>query len=397
MSVLQIQDSRERALVRVADAALAVAAGLARPFVQRQPASPPQRILLLRIERIGDLVMTLDAIRDVRALAPDAEIDLVVGSWNQPLAAAIPAVDRVVLLDAAWLAREGQGLGLPSLLRSAWRWRDRRYDLAINFEPDIRSNLVAAASGAARTVGWKSGGGGPVLDIALDYDTPAHTSSNARQLVRDAFGRTPPVSTQPLLALPDAAVAEAATILGEGVSRPLVGVHVNGGRAIKQWKPRQFAEVVATVADSVGGTIVATGSPADRPLIAELQSALAPHTVIDASRASDLVVTAAILSRLDLFITGDTGPMHVASAVGTPVVAIFGPSDPIRYATRGEFDRVVRIDLPCSPCNRIRRPPSRCVGHTPDCLTGVSSEAVIEAALSVLGKTTTVAQRIGLL
>src|SRR6186713_2774964 len=169
MSVLQIQDSRERAVVRVADAALAVAAGLARPFVRRRPASPPCRILLLRLERIGDLVMTLDAIRDVRALAPEAEIDLVVGSWNHPLAVAIPVVDRVVSLDAAWLAREGRGLGLPSLLRSAWRWRDRRYDLAINFEPDVRSNLVAAASGAARTVGWKSGGGGPMLDIALEY------------------------------------------------------------------------------------------------------------------------------------------------------------------------------------------------------------------------------------
>jgi ADP-heptose:LPS heptosyltransferase len=378
--------------VRVADAALAVAAGLTRSFVQRPPASPPRRILLLRIERIGDLVMTLDAIRDVRALAPDAEIDLVVGSWNHALAAAIPVVDRVVSLDAAWLAREGQGLGVASLLRSAWSWRDRRYDLAINFEPDVRSNLLAAASGAARTVGWKSGGGGPVLDIALDYDTTAHTSSNARRLVRDAFSRTAPVSTQPLLALPDAAIAAAGTILAEGVGRRLIGVHVNGGRAIKQWEPKRFAEVAATVADSVGGTIVATGSPADRPLIAALQSALGPRSVIDASRASDLLVSAAILSRLDVFITGDTGPMHVASAVGTPVVAIFGPSDPVRYATRGDFDRVVRVDLPCSPCNRIRRPPSRCVGHTPDCLTGVSSEAVIEAALSVLGKTPAVAQ-----
>lgn len=393
MSVLQIQDSRERAVVRVADAALAVAAGLARPFVRRAPASPPRRVLLLRIERIGDLVMTLDAIRDVRALAPDAEIDLVVGSWNQPLAVAIPGVDHVVSLDAAWLAREGQGLRLPSLLRSAWQWSDRRYDLAINFEPDVRSNLVAAVSGAARTVGWKSGGGGPVLDVALDYDTTAHTSSNARRLVREAFGRTPPVSTLPLLALPEGAVAAAATILPEGVSRPLVGVHVNGGRAIKQWEPRRFAEVAATVADSAGGTIVATGSPADRPLIAELQTALSPRTVIDASRASDLLVAAAILSRLDVFITGDTGPMHLASAVGTPVVAIFGPSDPIRYATRGDFDRVVRIDLPCSPCNRIRRPPSRCVGHTPDCLAGVSSGAVIEAALSLLATTAAVAQR----
>ena len=286
MSVLQIQDSRERAVVRVADAALAVAAGLARPFVQRPPASPPRRILLLRIERIGDLVMTLDAIRDVRALAPDAEIDLVVGSWNHPLATAIPVVDRVVSLDAAWLAREGQGLGAPVSpalglglarppLRSRHQLRTRRPQQPASPPP----------AGPLERSGWKSGGGGPVLDIALDYDTTAHTSSNARRLVRDAFGRTPPVSTQPLLALPDAAVAAAATILREGVSRPLVGVHVNGGRAIKQWEPRRFAEVAATVADSGGGTIVATGSPADRPLIAELQSALAPRVVIDASRA----------------------------------------------------------------------------------------------------------------
>ncbi len=398
MSVLQIQDSRERTIVRVADAALAVAAGLKRPFVQRPPASPPRRILLLRIERIGDLVMSLDAIRDVRALAPDAEIDLVVGSWNHALAAAIPVVDRVVSLDAAWLAREGQGLGVTSLLRSAWGWRDRRYDLAINFEPDVRSNLHCRcqrgrSNGRLEERRRRAGTG---HRARLRHDS-AHQQQ--RQAARPRRVRPNPSGLDP-------APARAPRRRGrrgrrrssrEGVSRPLVGVHVNGGRAIKQWEPRRFAEVAATVADSVGGTIVATGSPADRPLIAELQSALAPRSVIDASRASDLLVAAAILSRLDVFITGDTGPMHVASAVGTPVVAIFGPSDPVRYATRGDFDRVVRIDLPCSPCNRIRRPPSRCVGHTPDCLTGVSSEAVIEAALSVLGKTTAVAQRSRLL
>ena len=76
--------------------------------------------------------------------------------------------------------------------------------------------------------------------------------------------------------------------------------------------------------------------------------------------------------------------MHLAAAVGTPVVAIFGPSDPARYATSGPDDRIVRVDLPCSPCNRIRRPPSRCVGHTPDCLVHVSADAVHAAAVSVL-------------
>jgi ADP-heptose:LPS heptosyltransferase len=106
--------------------------------------------------------------------------------------------------------------------------------------------------------------------------------------------------------------------------------------------------------------------------------------VIDLSGEVDLPALAALLARLDLLITGDTGPMHLAGAVGTPVVAIFGPSDPKRYALRGRYDQVVRVDLPCSPCNRIRRPPARCVGHTPDCLALVPAAPVVEAAIGTL-------------
>jgi hypothetical protein len=93
---------------------------------------------------------------------------------------------------------------------------------------------------------------------------------------------------------------------------------------------------------------------------------------------------AALLAQLDVFVTGDTGPMHLAAAVGAPVVAVFGPSNPDRYAPRDPIHRIVRIDLPCSPCNRIRLPPERCAGHIPDCLTGIDVEMVYQAVESVL-------------
>jgi ADP-heptose:LPS heptosyltransferase len=382
--VLQIQDARERALVRTADAALAIASTLRRPFAGRRRVADPKRILLLRLERIGDLVMALDAIRDVRALAPGAQIDLVVGSWNAALAGAVPGIDRVETLDARWLTREGGGLGMASLLRAARRWGPRRYDLAINFEPDIRSNLMAAAAGAARTAGWASAGGGPLLDIALDYDASAHTADNARRLVTSVFERTAPLAPTPLVAIPEAAAAAAAALLRPVHGRPIVGIHVSGGRAIKQWPPERFAAVAARLADARGAAIVSTGAPGDRTLVSALRTALQPRPVIDASSASGLLEAAAVLARLDLLVTGDTGPMHLAWAVGTPVVAVFGPSDPARYAPRGPFDRVVRLELPCSPCNRIRRPPERCVGHTPDCLAGLAADAVFDAATAVL-------------
>jgi ADP-heptose:LPS heptosyltransferase len=78
--------------------------------------------------------------------------------------------------------------------------------------------------------------------------------------------------------------------------------------------------------------------------------------------------------------------MHLAAAVGTPVVAVFGPSDPTRYVPSDPDHRIVRIDLPCSPCNRIRLPPARCVGHTPDCLEGIDADRVYRAALDAIAR-----------
>jgi ADP-heptose:LPS heptosyltransferase len=110
-----------------------------------------------------------------------------------------------------------------------------------------------------------------------------------------------------------------------------------------------------------------------------VKAPLNPQSLLDLAGRADVPVLASVIARLDLLLTVDTGPMHLASATGTPVVAIFGPSDPARYAPIGPRDRVVRVDLPCSPCNRIRQPPARCVGHTPDCLMGVSVADVLSA------------------
>jgi lipopolysaccharide heptosyltransferase II len=383
MSRLHIYDRRERALVAAADRMLALGAAVARPFRGRRAPIAPRRILLLRLERIGDLLMVLPAIADVQALAPEAQIDLVVGSWNADLARSIDPVRRVQALDASWLAREGHGLSLLSLIRAARSWHSVQYDLAINFEPDVRSNLLLAASGAAWTAGYRSGGGGALLDVALDYETGAHTTDNARRLVSTIFGRTPPPRDAPAFIVPSEAHDNASRLLA-GARGPLIGVHISGGRAIKQWPPERFADVARRLVETLDATIVLTGSGDDRSLVDSVSRILPAEHVIDVAGHLDLLTLAAVLERLDLLITGDTGPMHLAVGVNTPVVAVFGPSAPVRYAPRGPSDRVVRVDLPCSPCNRIRLPPARCVGHTPDCLASISADRVFTAALSVL-------------
>jgi ADP-heptose:LPS heptosyltransferase len=241
---------------------------------------------------------------------------------------------------------------------------------------------MLAASGARWTAGYRSGGGGPLLDVALDFDTAAHTTENARRLVAAVFDTAVPSEQPPTLVVPSDAHENASRLLADA-GHPLIGMHVSGGRAIKQWPPERFALVARAIVDDSGATIVLTGAAGDRPMAEIVKAALPRDHVRDVVGHVDLLTLAGIIERMDLLVTGDTGPMHVAGAVGTPVVAIFGPSDPARYAPRGPLDHVVRVDLPCSPCNRIRRPPRRCVGHTPDCLESVSVTAVVTAALTV--------------
>jgi ADP-heptose:LPS heptosyltransferase len=380
---LQIADRRERLMVGVADLVLAPLGWVRR----RRDTAAPQRILLLRLERIGDLLMTLEAIRDVRTYWPDAEIDIAVGSWNAPLARLLTDVNRVETADVPWLAREGHAPSWPALMAQAREWRARRYDLVVNFEPDIRSNVLAWLTGAAARVGYSSGGGGALLTDARGYEPVEHVALNARRLAARAAGRTPATPDNsdrwPRLMPPPDAVDRARTVLGTN-RRPLVGMHVSGGRQSKQWHVDRFAAAARQLARDHGATIVLTGAAADRALVDLARSALRDVPFVDASSALDLPTLAALLAELDLLVTSDTGPMHLAAAKGTPVVALFGPSDPRRYGPLVVPSRVLRVDLWCSPCGRVRLPPARCRGHVPDCMDGISVEAVVSAAAELL-------------
>src|SRR5678816_2979883 len=186
MAGLQIYNARERALVAAADLAL-TPLGWMQPNRTSSP-GPVKRVLLLRLERIGDLLMVLDAIADARAAFPGAEIDLAVGSWNQDLARLIRGLHTIEVADVPWLARGTEGDSWRALRAKARAWRTRRYDVVINFEPDIRSNYLAWRTGAPRRAGYWTGGGGAFLTDAFAYEPSRHVGDNARTLIARVAG-----------------------------------------------------------------------------------------------------------------------------------------------------------------------------------------------------------------
>jgi ADP-heptose:LPS heptosyltransferase len=331
--------------------------------------------------------MALPALHDLREAAPRARIRLAVGQWSQDIARGFP-VDEVVVWSAPWVGRPAEGAEtLADLARRARALRRDRIDLALDLQGDLRASFLLWLSGAARRVGYANTGGDYLLTDVVPLDETVSWVEQNRRAVALATGRTPLPRTVDPLTLDDRAFAKA-FLAREGLAerRPLVGLHPSGGRLVKQWPVERWRQVAARLQREHGATILVTGSAADRPLAASLAQGL-PEPPVDLTGRLDVRQTLAVIARLDLYLSPDTGPMHLACAVGTRSVAVFGPSDSVRYFTGAAFDgrperhQVVRHDLWCAPCNLIRRPPAECdTGEPPECLRLVGVDEVYARA-----------------
>jgi lipopolysaccharide heptosyltransferase II len=346
-----------------------------------------REVLVLRLDRIGDVLMSLPALHDLRAALPDAHIRLAVGRWSEAIARSAP-VDEVCLWSAPWVGRAHEGADrVRGLVARARALRARRPDLALDLQGDVRASALMALTGARRRVGYANTGGAWLLTDVVPLDETVSWVEQNRRAVAQAVGRAPGVARPDPLTQAD---REFGGYLFDNLRladrRPVVGLHPGGGRPVKQWDVARWADVAARLQREFGATVLITGSEADRPLAEAVTRGL-PARAFDLTGKLTARETMAVIARLDLFLSPDTGPMHMAAAVGTPSVSVFGPSDPVRYfsAPPGPRHVVVRRELWCSPCNLIRRPPAECTGHHgPECLRLVTVDDVYAAAAGLL-------------
>ncbi|HEV8255117.1 MAG TPA: glycosyltransferase family 9 protein [Vicinamibacteria bacterium] len=377
----RVSDPLERVLIAGFDLA-----GRLVPSRRSTTNDAPREVLVLRLDRIGDVLMSLPALADLRAALPEARIRLAVGAWSAEVAARAP-VDEVLVWSAPWVRRKAEGGdSLPALARKARALRARPPDLAIDLQGDLRASVLMALTGARERVGYANTGGAWLLTRIVELDESVSWVEQNRAAVALASGRAGEGRPPPLVS--ETERAEARRLLAEAgaLARPLIGIHASGGRPIKQWPLERWAAVGARLQEDFGASVVLTGSEADRPLSERLRRALR-HAVDLAGRLS-MRQTMAVIAELDLFLSPDTGPMHLACAVGTPSVSVFGPSDPARYFSGGHDPArhvAVRRELWCAPCNLIRRPPEECAeGEAPECLRLVTVEEVHAHAARLL-------------
>jgi ADP-heptose:LPS heptosyltransferase len=241
-------------------------------------------------------------------------------------------------------------------------------------------------SGARHRVGYANTGGAYLLTRVVPLDeTVSWVEQNWRAVVAAIGPLGEAGGFEPLTDADRDFSRRLFETMGLESKRPLVAVHPSGGRRVKQWDLARWTELAGRLQRELGATILVTGSEADRPLAQALAAGIKPRP-FDLCGKLNLRETMAVIARLDLFLSPDTGPMHMACAVGTPSVSVFGPSDPARYFSgAGERHAVVRKQLWCSPCNLIRKPPAECSGpEPPECLRLVEAEDVYREAARVL-------------
>jgi heptosyltransferase-2/heptosyltransferase-3 len=376
----RIYDPRERLATAAFDALVRVASpvlGL-RPKPDTLAPADAKRILALRLDRLGDLVTTLPALKALRLAAPGARLELAVGSWNEPIARRLPFIDAVRIVDTPWAAW-GKNVSWGAARRALAS--ETPPDLALDFQGDVRVLLLMASARPALRAGYGDTGGSYLLTHRARWDESQSWYWQNLELVRTVFPGIE-ADLRPVNFVTPEDRARARPLVGER-GRPLVGIHPSAGRALKQWEVEKFAALIDRLADRA--RVIVTGSSGDRSLVENVaaKASSPPETLV----GTDLATFAAVVEALDVFVTGDTGPMHLAHAVGTANVAIFGPSDPVRYGPPEGLGlrRVVREPVFCSPCNMIRRPPAECArAPAPECIAGITVDQVLAAVHDAL-------------
>jgi ADP-heptose:LPS heptosyltransferase len=347
-------------------------------------------VLVLRLDRIGDVLMSLPALHDLRRALPGARIRLAVGSWSLEVAKNAP-VDEVIVWSAPWAGRPQEGASsFAELRRQARALRAAPPDLALDLQGDVRAAWLMHETGARWRAGYANTGGRYLLTHVIGLDESVSWVEQNRRAVATIVGTTASEPTfHPLTAEDRAFATRLLANLDLERRRPLVAIHPSGGRAIKQWPMERWAEVGYRLQEEHGATVLVTGSEADRPLAERLARGLAARP-IDLTGKLSARETMSVIAAVDLFLSPDTGPMHMACAVDTPSVSVFGPSDPARFfsggtGAPGSRHVVVRHDLWCAPCNLIRKPPAQCVSaDAPECLLEVTPQAVYAEAVRLL-------------
>ena len=337
-----------------------------------------QRLLIIKLSSLGDVVHALPVATALRRQFPQLHVTWAVEQQNAPLVRDHPGIDRVVVLPSFAWANALDRNWLAALRRSLRTLREQPYDIVLDLQGLMKSSLVALASGTRLRIGvypQREGARFVSRLVPQPHDT-LHAVD--RYLTAAEFLGAPAAPVEFGLPVSDnvaAVLTRRLATKGIAPDARLIVVNPTTARRDKTWPAGHWAQVIDELADD--GTVVLIGTEADRLQLRHLTT-ITNRLPVDLVGETKLVDLVALLQRCSLHIAGDTGTLHIAAALGRPVVGIYGPTHPGLHGPYGQIDAALRQPEHCGrTCPRI------CPLQQP-CLRAVTPDEVIARARAVL-------------
>lgn len=338
-----------------------------------------KRILIARTDRIGDVLLSTPVIEALRDRYPNAYIAMMVSPYAREIVQGNPYLDEVILYDKD--AKHKSWLGS---MRFASKLKKKKFDLALILHPANRAHLVTFFAGIPRRIGYDRKMG------FLLTDRVKHTKQFGEKHELDynlqllsPLGITPKDKKLYMPLRPEAEIWTKSLLLREGVKEAdkLLAIHPGASCPSKIWPNERFAEVADRLKEKYGFKTIIISGPKDMKR-AEAVLAKMRSQALDLAGKTSLAQLASLLKRCSLFISNDSGPVHIASAIGTPVISIFGRNQkglsPKRWGPIGKKDRYLHKEVGCIEClaHNCKKEFS--------CLKAISVDDVLAAADSIL-------------
>jgi heptosyltransferase-2 len=334
-----------------------------------------EKILVRATNWVGDAVMSLPALRALRQRFPGAEISILAKPWVADLYGREPFCDRMIpYTPPNWREKMRAGRALAA----------ERFDCAILLQNAFEAAAIAFLAGIPERIGYARDGRSLLLTRAIPVPRPGEVPRHERFYYLEMLRRAGIIDTIPdhdSIRLDGAAAAREAGIArfrALGMGDTIIGMSPGAAYGTaKQWLPERFAEGAGRMARELGASVAIFGSKDERALCASIAAAISTPVKNFAGETS-LAQYIELAAACRVYLSNDSGGMHIASALGVPTVAIFGATDDTTTGPTGPLARVVREPVECSPCLKRECP----IDHR--CMTRVSAVRVAEAALDLL-------------
>ena len=305
-----------------------------------------RNILLIRLSSLGDIVLTSPAIRAVRKHFPNARISMLVASQSADLLTENPHLDEVLRFD-----RHAKGKDTTEMFKLIRILRERQFDLAIDFQRKFRTSLLGYLSGAKCRVGYHQPKG--FLCSVRVPDSSEHAINRYFALLHAAGIAAADRTLELFLTESDRRYArDVMERQGIDGDEPTVGLFPGAGWKLREWMPDRFAEIGDRLVRNFGTQVAIFGGAHELQLASDVVNLMTEQATSFAG-SHQIRQLAALIERCNLFLTNDTGPMHIAAALRIPTVALFGPGNHIRFQPLDSIHTTIRHDVPCNPCKQF--------------------------------------------